>query len=286
MSNFITMNNLPFGLLADKMTSKHLTRHMVGIRIPVWDINYANINKDIYVQCSCVHDLSGKGLAAHLIETLESFGLDEAYQRGHLSGCAMDGQYVKLKIDEHLKNIFMKNCHLTWDPAHRIELSLKDSTKNEIKVNFIESTCNIIQNTMKYISYGHAYLELLGNKDLSETFLTPKIFKTMKFVGHSASIFTCFESDFESIIATLTKINNEESVGLLENILRVEFVLDFLFIKDIMSHLSKCSKDVQISCSLPWDFPNKINSLFRILSSMSKRRGCAQAVLHRNLFCH
>ena len=49
VSNYITMNNLPFGLLADKMTSKHLTRHMVGIRIPVWDINYTNINKDIYV---------------------------------------------------------------------------------------------------------------------------------------------------------------------------------------------------------------------------------------------
>ena len=89
----------------------------------------------------------------------------------------------------------------------------------------------------------------------------------MKFVGPSASIFTCFESDFESIIATLTKINNEESVGLLENILRVEFVLDFLFIKDIMSHLSKCSKDVQISCSLPWDFPNEINSFLNTLEA-------------------
>ena len=33
----IITNKLPFGILADKMTSKHLTRHMVGIRIPIWD---------------------------------------------------------------------------------------------------------------------------------------------------------------------------------------------------------------------------------------------------------
>ena len=38
VSNFVVSNKLPFGLMADKMTSKHLTRHMVGIRIPIWDI--------------------------------------------------------------------------------------------------------------------------------------------------------------------------------------------------------------------------------------------------------
>ena len=81
---------------------------MVGIRLPIWEIQFADINKDIYVQCSCVHDLSGKGLVAHMIETLESFGIDKVYQRGHLSGCAMDGQYVKLKIDGHLSDIFLK----------------------------------------------------------------------------------------------------------------------------------------------------------------------------------
>ena len=67
---------------------------------------------------------------------------------------------------------------------------------------------------MKHVSYGHAYLELLGNKDLSENFLTPKIFKTMKFVGHSSSVLTCFDSNFDSIVATLTIINNEENIGL------------------------------------------------------------------------
>ena len=36
ISHFVVSNNLPFGLLADKMTTKYLTRHMVGIRIPVW----------------------------------------------------------------------------------------------------------------------------------------------------------------------------------------------------------------------------------------------------------
>ena len=97
LSNYIVTNNIPFCLLADKMTSKHITRHMIGIWIPVWDIHYAAINKDIYLQCSAVHYLSGKGIAANLVETLVSFGLDEVYQRSHMAGCTMDGQYVHPK---------------------------------------------------------------------------------------------------------------------------------------------------------------------------------------------
>ena len=250
------------------MTSKHLTRHMVGIRIPIWDIKYPNLNKDVYVQCSTIKDVTGKGIANHLIDSLECFGIDSAYQREHLSGCAMDGQYVCLKINEHLNSIFLKEYHLTWDPAHCIELSIKDcTTKSGKKQNFIESTSDIIQNIMKLLSYGKAYLELLENQVLSDHFVTPKIFKTMKFVGHCTSVLESFECNFSSIVSTLSSLNSEESVGLLEAILRVDFVLDFLLMKDVMSHLTSCSKLVQCSSTLPWTFPNAINSLIDTLKA-------------------
>ena len=41
-NSFISMlsdNVLPFGLIADKMTAKHRKRHIIGIRIPIWDVN-------------------------------------------------------------------------------------------------------------------------------------------------------------------------------------------------------------------------------------------------------
>ena len=31
-------NKLPYGVVAEKMTCKHLTRHMVGICVPIWDL--------------------------------------------------------------------------------------------------------------------------------------------------------------------------------------------------------------------------------------------------------
>lgn len=101
LSKYIVTNNTPFGFLADKMTSKHITRQMIGIRIPVWDIRYVAINKDTYLQCSAVHDLTGKGIAAHLVKTLESFGLNSVYQRSHMAG-----QYVHLNVDSHSSETF------------------------------------------------------------------------------------------------------------------------------------------------------------------------------------
>ena len=145
ISDMIKFQDIPFGVIADKMTSKHLTRHMIGIRIPVWDIRYSGINKDIYVACSPVEDLSGRGIASHIFATLDSFSISEIYQRNHIAGCAMDGQYIKLNVAKHLKDIFVKDFHLTWDPAHVIELSIKDcKSKEEQPQNFIEHTSEII----------------------------------------------------------------------------------------------------------------------------------------------
>ena len=89
----------------------------------------------------------------------------------------------------------------------------------------------------------------------------------MKFGGHCFSVLESFNSNFQSIIARLTSINSEESVGLLETILTVEFILYFLFMKDIMHHLSSRSKHVQLSSSLPWDFPSAIDNLLNTLNA-------------------
>ena len=84
-----------------------------------------------------IKDVSEKGITDHIIHTLERFGLNRIYQRENLSGCAMEGQYILLNINDHLHDTFFKDYHVTWDPAFRIELSLKDTTGH----NFIESTC-------------------------------------------------------------------------------------------------------------------------------------------------
>ena len=70
IKNFVIKNNLPFGVMADKMTSKHLTRHMVGIRLPIWDVRTSYLTKDLYLQCSPINDVTGLGLTNHVVGTL------------------------------------------------------------------------------------------------------------------------------------------------------------------------------------------------------------------------
>ena len=205
IKNFIVTNKLPFGILADKMTSKHLTRHMVGIRIPIWDIRSSFLVRDLYIQCSPTKDVTGLGVTEHVIET---FGIDRSDQRDNLSGCAMDGQYIHLNFSGHLSNILLKEYHLTWDPAHRIELSINDSSsKPNESQTFVEVTCNTIQSIMTQMSYGKPYRALLDDTPLIDHFLTPKIFKSMKFVGHCTSVLKSFTSNFKGIISTLERMN-------------------------------------------------------------------------------
>ena len=67
----------------------------------------------------------------------------------------------------------------------------------------------------------------------------------MKFVGHCSYVIKSFGSNFASIVSTLEKLNTLETEALLETTLSLYFLLYYLFMSDIMSHLTNCSKTVQ-----------------------------------------
>ena len=206
-------------------------------------------------------------MTVHVIETLESFGIDRSYQRDNLSGCAMDGQYIHLNFSGHLSNILLKEYHLTWDPAHRIELSINDSTsKPNERQTFVEVTCNTIESIMTQMSYGKPYRALLDDTPLIHHFLTPKIFKSMKFVGHCTAVLKSFTSNFKGIISALERMNTLETIALQQKILSLSFILDYLVMCDIMHHLTYCSKSVQRECTFPWMFIESIYSLLNTLT--------------------
>ena len=90
-----------------------------------------------------------------------------------LSGCKMDGQYIHLNFSDHLQNVLLKDYHVTWDPAHMIELSIKDSTSDKGQ-SFIEKSSDTAQSIMKLLSYRKPYTELLNNDLISIHFSTPE----------------------------------------------------------------------------------------------------------------
>lgn len=48
VTNFIIENDLPIGLLADKITINHHTRHIIGIRIPIFDKQRDYVSNTIF----------------------------------------------------------------------------------------------------------------------------------------------------------------------------------------------------------------------------------------------
>ena len=50
------------------MTTRHRTRHLVGIRVPIFDTRYDGITKDIFVQSSPIKELDGFSVADHMIK--------------------------------------------------------------------------------------------------------------------------------------------------------------------------------------------------------------------------
>ncbi|GBO09856.1 hypothetical protein AVEN_4070-1 [Araneus ventricosus] len=111
ITTFITSADLPEGIVADKITVNPPSMHIVGLRIPIFDINTNNLFHSIYMEHNFVNDFSGKGLSSSILKTLPKFGLDAQYGREHLAGIAVDGQYIKLGVENHIKDeLNFKKC--------------------------------------------------------------------------------------------------------------------------------------------------------------------------------
>ena len=150
-------NKLPFGLLADKMTARHRKRHIIWIRVPIWDLNNSNINRDVYIRHSAVGYGSGESIIDHLLSNLESFGFQIPYVRRHLIGMAMDGQYTCLNVQDHMSGKLQKNVTLSWDPMHRIELASNDSISDMSGFKIIADVVSTIQDTMIKFKIGNDF---------------------------------------------------------------------------------------------------------------------------------
>ena len=256
--DYVINEELPFGILADKMTASHRKRHIMGMRIPIWSLDHPSICSDIYLRHASIGYGSGKAVSDHLLEMCKSMGFPINFIRKHLSGLAMDGQYTNLHVDEHVANELLTEVNLSWDPAHRIELAHKDSKKSS-KGNFVEKTLNIINKVQNHFKTGNSFEHLLTLSDLSEVFLTPKSFKDMKFISHSCTVFSSFISDFKSFVAGLNK--DDDDFILRDKILDSGFIFDMLFLSDLCITVGRFSKLVQQVNKLPWQYGNNINQL-------------------------
>ena len=235
VSSFVIENKLPFGLLADKMTARHRKRHIIGIRVPIWDLNNSRINQDVYLRHSAVGYGSGEAIVEHLLSNLVTFGFEIPYIRRHLVGMAMDGQYTCLNVQSHMGERLMKNVNLSWDPMHRIELASNDSISDNSESKIIPNIINVMQETMIKFKLGNNFEILFSEKEICDTFYTPKVFKDMKFVTYSSEVFKTFVNDFKAFVSASKKIEDNNEIEK-KNSNRI-FLFNMLFLADVIHSL-------------------------------------------------
>ena len=164
-ASYITEHRLPFGILADKMSAKHLKRHIMEIRVPIWDLNNSAINRDVYIRHSAIGYGSGEAVTDHLLENMTAFGFEMRYVRKHLIGMAMDGQYTCLNVENHMESRLSK------------ELSLKD-TETIFDLKIIPDTISTIQETMTKFKVGNNFQVLISKKSSATPFTLQKSSRT------------------------------------------------------------------------------------------------------------
>ena len=92
-----------FEITADKITTHRRTRHIFGIRISqLNNITSEICAEDVYVSHSVVADVTSPGLAKHIIDCLEMFGINRVHTRENLIGMAFDGQYINMGVDKEI----------------------------------------------------------------------------------------------------------------------------------------------------------------------------------------
>lgn len=141
-----------FAISAVKATERHRTSQPIGIIVLV-----AGELKAIFVDCILVKAHSGEALAKDIIEIcliMKKLGFSKHQLRQQMTSFAADGQYFALAIAQHIAHLLLKDEHgdgpafiseeveyamqwllCTWDPAHRLELVLKDVRKDVLSVH-------------------------------------------------------------------------------------------------------------------------------------------------------
>ena len=112
----------------------------------------------------------------------------------------------------------------------------------------------MVDTGFKFNACSQTHYCMVGKENLPSSFRNMKIslihYLNKENYQKSAPVMKSCGPNFASIVSTLEKLNTPETEALQETILRLNFVLDYLFMSDVMPHLTSCSKMVQQSFTM------------------------------------
>ena len=125
----------------------------------------------------------------------------------------------------------------------------------------------MIHEIFSIFKFGNNFELLLSEKELCNVFYMPKIFKSMKFVAYSSTVFKMFISDFKASVPFMDKIPAGND---LKKSCTSKFYNEHaLFIGFIWEQLQ--------SSSLPWDYSRNIDNLLAYINIMLENISSSQA---------
>ncbi|CAF4208097.1 unnamed protein product [Rotaria sp. Silwood2] len=287
----VTKRCRPFGITLDKVTL--LNRSMqVTIVIVMIDGQLPSL----YLQSPlCQTELTGEDLGSNCVRVLESFGLKRTALKEQLTGCAVDGAYINLKIEKHLcRKLGMREKWLTvsWDSVHLLELAINDA-KKQSKFSWLQRFIKTCGTLMKKYSYGKQYEHLLGADELfEEQILQPKQFHVTRFVQSELRVYETVLRDWTTLyylqeqdcvmnslaggdVSARTRRNIHAEYEARDrdnfsykhdNIKSVDFVCKLIGLNDIYNILVRASMSVQQVNKYAWEHDDSIRYLQKCLN--------------------
>jgi hypothetical protein len=229
----VTKRHQVFSLNADKVTELHRTGQAIGV------ITFEEGElKALFVDYRHVLGHTGEEITEDIFEgaLMQHLGFTREELRQQLSSFAADGQYFCLGCPEHLARLMLNVSGnlsaedtsavvrmvewllCTWDPAHRMELSLKsvredkEGVDEELNsVSWYPPIPRDISQVYSNISYGKGYEMILQiAEDMGRRLYSMERFCDTRFAQSEQKVYANFLRDYPELCAAIEQLAQDE----------------------------------------------------------------------------
>ena len=273
----------PLGLTFDKMTPAKETGQVHAIIIPVPENQMSQpLLVPVFLDLPPVqhHDIAS--LAKLSKSTLKQFGVEDK----QVEGVAVDGEYVKKGIKEKLiaeldipgMNHSQKGDWITfvWDPAHEVELAIKDVRKEDI-FQWLENHIKQMNEATGLLNIGKGLQQSLSAaENLDERLYKLRNMSGTRFVAYYYGCLANNEKSLSISIEVLKeksetsskKETREKARDILKSWKTQQWMMTNLGLIDIFRQLGQVSRNMQTVELFPWEILEIQDGMIRTLRKM------------------
>ena len=279
-----TKERRPVGLLFDKMTPSKETGQIHALVIPVPENPLSQpLLVPVCLEVPPVTEHSVPALAKLAKSVLNGSGVDDK----QLEGIAVDGEYVRKGIKEKLLELLDlpgmdeedKAGWITcvWDPAHELELAMKDVRKDQV-FDWLEKHIKLINEATELLNIGKGLQQSLRvAEELDEKLYKLRNMSSTRFVAY---FYRCLENNEKSLSISIevlkekstssSKKETKEKAGrILKSWKTQQWMMINLGLIDIFRLMGMASKELQKVEIFPWDVLGIQESLISNLRTMA-----------------